>query len=70
MAAHRDKGGFYSPRVRLCSSQVACDGAYLLAGREICGRCKTALDRRNNAKPKPPRGEGYVTYTETRPRNR
>lgn len=70
MAAHKDKGGFYSPRVRLCTSQVACDGAYLLAGRDICGRCKQVLDRKNKATTKPLRGEGYVAYTETRPRNR
>lgn len=70
MAADKSKGGFYSPRVRLCTVQTACDGAYLLSGRDICGRCKEALDRRNKAKPKPLRGEGYVAYTETRPRNR
>ena len=51
--------------VRLCPSQVACDGVNLLNGREICGACERALARRQKRETAL-RGERHMTYTLTR----
>lgn len=43
----------------LCPMQIACDGLELVQGATMCGRCKTALERRKKRE-KPPRGAYYI----------
>lgn len=54
---------------RLCTTEVACDGATLTNGRSMCGPCEEALKRRA-LKAKPLRGENYIAYSSTRPRKK
>lgn len=34
-----------------CPAMIACDGGNILLHREMCGRCREALEKRARAKP-------------------
>ena len=61
--------GVMKESIRLCPSQVACDGSNLFRDRTICGPCERALARRAK-RDEALRGERCVTYTLTRKRPR
>lgn len=68
MASQKNGFKFTHPDTRLCTAQVACDGAYMY-GREgtTCGRCEEAIRRKASRKARSGlRGENYMTYAESR----
>lgn len=55
-----------SEHVRLCTTQVACDGATLFNDRMMCVPCEERLARRARQATKPLKGERCVDYLERR----
>jgi hypothetical protein len=53
---------YLADHIRVCTTQVACDGVTLLRSREMCGACEKAMKRRAAAKPTALRGERYIEY--------
>lgn len=54
--------GLLAPQVRICTKQVACDGANIVrADADACGACRDTLARRARAE-RPLRGERLIQY--------
>lgn len=64
--ASNNKNRFTDPNVRMCPSQIACEGSYLQPGKDVCRSCERAQKGRYRIIA--PRGEHYMTYTESRKR--
>lgn len=60
--------GVMRESIRLCPSQVACDGVQLYYRREICKPCERALKRREKRN-EALRGERHLTYELSRRRS-
>jgi hypothetical protein len=61
---------YLGSHIRVCPSQVACDGSTLIGDREVCGPCAKRLESRKKNVTKPLRGERCVAYMAEKKRAR
>jgi len=48
--------------IRVCPTQVACDGSTITTGREMCGACERYMERKARQGGVVLRGERYLAY--------